>query len=75
MKDLLTIFGLHRTTMLLNIASNVVKAFDQEFGQDVETKLAAAESFIELMKSYKNETKSQLPTGVVAENTASPPAV
>lgn len=45
--------ALHRTAMLTQIASNVVKAFEQEYQQDHNAKHAAIDAFMYLLQQYK----------------------
>jgi len=46
--------AIHRTAMVANICSNVVKAFEQEFQQDGNAKDAAIDTLISLLQQHKS---------------------
>jgi hypothetical protein len=46
--------AIHRTALVTGIASNVVKAFEQEFAQDGNAKDAAIDALIYLLQQHKN---------------------
>lgn len=45
--------AIHRTAMVAGVASNVVKAFDQEFAQDHNAKNAAIDTLVQLLLAHK----------------------
>ena len=55
---LLGMFGIHRLGMLVQVASQVVRTFEQEFAQDCASKNAAIDAIIEILKSHKSVTPS-----------------
>lgn len=55
---LLSLLGIHRTGMVFGIASNIIKAFDTEFGKDCDAKNAAIDSIVAILLSYKDSVKA-----------------
>lgn len=51
---LLSLFGIHRTGMVLGVASNVIRAFEQEFAQDHDAKCAAIAALIDVLQQHKD---------------------
>lgn len=54
--SLLTVFGtgaIHRIGMVVTVASQVLKTFEQEFAQDKDAKNAAIDTIIELLQKNK----------------------
>lgn len=49
--------AIHRTAMISSVASNVSKAFDQEFAQDHSMKQIAIDSLIKLLEQYRSFCK------------------
>lgn len=45
--------AIHRTAMVAGVASNVVKAFEQEFAQDHNGKNAAIDTLVQLLLAHK----------------------
>ncbi len=45
--------AIHRTAMVAGVASNVVKAFEQEFAQDHNAKNAAIDTLVQLLLAHK----------------------
>jgi len=50
---LLGIFGIHRLGMLVQVASQVVRTFEQEFKDNEDAKNAAIDATIDILKSHK----------------------
>lgn len=50
---LLGVFGIHRLGMLVQVASQVVRTFEQEFQKDGDAKNAAIDALIEILQSHK----------------------
>ncbi len=50
---ILGIFGVHRTGMLLTVASQVVRTFEQEFAKDGESKNACIDAIIDILTAHK----------------------
>ena len=69
MDKLLSLLGIHRVGMVFGIASNIIKAFDQEFQKDQDGKNAAIDSIVQILLSYKDSVKS-----APATPPAAPPA-
>jgi hypothetical protein len=60
---LLGIFGIHRLGMLVQVASQVVRTFEQEFKTDGDAKNAAIDAIIDILKSHKTlEPSIPIPT-------------
>ena len=59
---LLDIFGVHQTGMVIGIASNIIKAFETEYAQDHEAKLAAIDSIISVLQKHRDKISSPAPT-------------
>lgn len=51
---LLGIFGIHRLGMLVQVASQVVRTFEQEFKCDGDAKNAALDAVIEILQAHKS---------------------
>lgn len=49
----LSIFGVHRVGMLVTVASQVVRTFEQEFAQDGNAKNAAIDAIVEILQQHK----------------------
>lgn len=45
--------AIHRTAMVAGVASNVIKAFEQEFAQDHNAKNAAIDTLVQLLQAHK----------------------
>lgn len=59
---LFQIFGsgsIHRINMVINIVSQIVKAFEQEFANDKNSKNAAIDTIISLLQQHKDFAPSQ----------------
>lgn len=54
--QILSLFGIHRAGMVLGVASNVIRAFEQEFGQDHDAKKAAIAALIDVLNQHKEAT-------------------
>lgn len=63
---LLSLLGIHRVGMVFGIASNVIKAFEQEFAKDLDSKNAAIDAVIQILTSYKDSVKTAPPAPPVA---------
>ncbi len=50
----LSIFGVHRVGMLVTVASQVIRTFEQEFAQDHDAKNAAIDAIIEVLQTHKS---------------------
>lgn len=46
--------AIHKTAMVAGVASNVVKAFEQEFAQDHNGKNAAIDTLVQLLLAHKS---------------------
>lgn len=57
MDKLLSLLGIHRVGMVFGIASNIIKAFDQEFQTDTDAKNSAIDSLVKILLSYKDSVK------------------
>ena len=53
---LLSLIGIHRASLVMGIASNVIKAFEQEFAKDQNAKSAAIDTLVQVLQSYKEST-------------------
>ncbi len=49
----LALFGVHRVGMIVTVASQVIRTFEQEFAQDGNAKNAAIDSIIEILNQHK----------------------
>jgi len=58
MDKILSLLGIHRVGMIFGIASNVIKAFEQEYQNDGNSKNAAIDSLVQILLSYKDSVKS-----------------
>jgi hypothetical protein len=54
--QLLSNFGIHRSALVLGVASNVVRAFEAEFVQDHDAKIASIKALINILESYQKST-------------------
>lgn len=63
---LLSVFGVHKAGMVIGIASNVIKAFETEYAQDHDAKLAALDTIIAVLKQHRD----QMPSSAPAEKSA-----
>ena len=52
--QLLSDFGIHKVGMILGVASNVVRAFETEFAQDHDVKVAALSALIEVLEARRD---------------------
>ncbi len=52
--------AIHKIGLLTGVCSQVVRTFEQEFGQDKIAKNAAIDTMIELLQKYK-ETSTEVP--------------
>jgi hypothetical protein len=52
--EILSYFGVHKAGLLLGVASNVIRAFEQEWGQDHDAKNAAIDALISVLQVHKN---------------------
>jgi hypothetical protein len=76
MTTLLSMFGIHRAGMVLSIASNVIKAFEQEFAHDHNAKAAALGALVEVLNQQKQAYESiPVPKAPVPEAQSAAPAV
>ena len=57
MDKLLSLLGIHRTGMVFGIASNIIKAYEQEFQKDHDLKNAAVDALVQILMSYKDSIK------------------
>lgn len=53
--NLLSLFGVHQTGMVIGIASNVIKAFETEYAQNHDAKLAALDAIIDVLQKHKEK--------------------
>jgi hypothetical protein len=58
MNKILSLFGVHRTGMILTVASQVLKTFEQEFAKDGEAKAAALDAFLDVLQQHKAQTQA-----------------
>lgn len=58
----LGIFGVHRVGMLMTVASQVVRTFEQEFAADGNAKNAAIDALIEVLQKHKTVVPSIAPS-------------
>jgi hypothetical protein len=66
MNQLLSLFGIHRAGMVLGVASNVIRAFEQEFAQDHDAKCAAITALIDVLQQHKDAPAPAHPAAPVA---------
>ncbi|MDD3471521.1 MAG: hypothetical protein PHS86_01960 [Syntrophaceae bacterium] len=59
LNKILALVGIHRTGMVVQIVSNLIKAFEQEYGRDHDSKVAALDTLIDLMKSHRDDLVAQ----------------
>lgn len=50
----LSLFGVHRVGMVLTVASQVIKTFEQEFQKDGDSKNAAIDALVEVLLQHKD---------------------
>lgn len=50
----LSLFGVHRVGMIIHLASQVIRTFDQEFAKDHNAKNAAIDSIVEVLIQHKS---------------------
>lgn len=50
----LSIFGVHRVGMVVTVASQVIRTFEQEFQQDGDAKNAAIDAIVEILQGHKS---------------------
>ncbi len=46
--------AVHKIGLLTSVCSQVIRTFEQEFGQDQDAKNAAIDTMIELLQKHKN---------------------
>ena len=63
--NIFSLFGVHRTGMLMGIASNVIKAFEQEYAQDGNALGAAIDSLILLLQQHKVQVSAKTPAAPI----------
>jgi hypothetical protein len=51
--QLLSLFGVHKAGMVLGVASQVIRTFEQEFALDHDAKQAALGALIDVLKAHK----------------------
>lgn len=59
----LSLFGVHRVGMVLTVASQVIRTFEQEFAQDKDAKNAAIDSIVEVLLQHKEAAPAIAPKG------------
>lgn len=59
LNELLSLVGIHRTGMVVQIVSNVVNAFEKEYEQEPDARLAALDAFIALLQVHRNDVAAQ----------------
>jgi hypothetical protein len=52
--ELLSTFGVHKGSLILGVASNVVRAFETEFANDHDTKKAAIAALLAILEAHKD---------------------
>lgn len=50
----LSIFGIHRVGMVVTVASQVIRTFEQEFQKDGDAKNAAIDAIVEILQGHKD---------------------
>ena len=50
----LALFGVHRVGMIVTVASQVIRTFEQEFAQDHNAKNAAIDSIVDILIQHKS---------------------
>lgn len=71
-EKLLNLFGIHQSAMVVGVASNVVKAFETEYAQDHDAKLAAYDTLIAVLQQHRDKLVPPAPASAPAQ--ATPPA-
>lgn len=62
----LSIFGVHRVGMVVTVASQVIRTFEQEFAADGNAKNAAIDAIVEILQQHKTATPAiPVPTAPV----------
>lgn len=46
--------AVHKIGLLTSVCSQVIRTFEQEFGQDLDARNAALDTMIELLQKHKN---------------------
>ena len=64
--QLLSDFGIHKAGMILGVASNVVRAFETEFAQDHEVKVAALAALIDVLEAHRDAPAAPAPVNAPA---------
>lgn len=52
----LGLFGVHKVGLIVTVASQVIRTFEQEFANDHNAKNAAIDSIIEILNQHKTAT-------------------
>lgn len=60
-EKLLSTFGVHQAGMVIGIASNVIKAFETEYAQDHDAKVAALDTLIAVLQQHRDKVTSSAP--------------
>lgn len=66
MDKILSLLGIHRAGFLLGIASNVIRAFEQEFAQDHDAKTAAIAALVDVLNQHKDAPAAPAPVNAPA---------
>lgn len=70
MNELLSLFGVHRAGLVLGVASNVVRAFEQEFANDHDAKCAAISALVDVLNEHKKAPAPPKPVNELPESAA-----
>lgn len=65
MNELLSLFGTHKSAFILGLASNVVRAFEQEFAQDHDAKIKALSVLVDILVEHKKAPPIPAPVNAV----------
>ena len=58
MDKIFSLFGIHRTGLIMTVASQVIKTFEQEFARDGNAKLAAIDALLSILQQHREGEKA-----------------
>ena len=75
--NLLSMFGIHKIGLIVGMASQIVRTFEQEFAADVEAKGSAIDGIIALLQTHQAQMvagQAEQESAPVATPSAAPAA-
>lgn len=70
--QLLTDFGIHKSGMIVGVASNVIRAFETEFAENHDVKNAAIAALINVLEAHRNAPQVLAPVASAASPIPAP---